>query len=210
LTMARAERQSRHRRDSPTHKRRSAGVNLGRFFADRYSTPTWWRRAKFSSSSIARERNIEDRVPRSVVRRMSIGGEFRIESIIPIRSDSSRFSRGTVDTDALIFSSKRGTPLCRRNLLNRQVLPLCKELKIPRTTWHPLRHACATLLDVVGTPRGTVTALVGHSSARMTEHYVHSVDAVARQAVQKVEDLLTGPKRTQIEEIRNLGSTLIQ
>jgi integrase len=115
-----------------------------------------------------------------------------------------------VDTDALIFSSKRGTPLCRRNLLNRQVLPLCKELKIPRTTWHPLRHACATLLDVVGTPRGTVTALVGHSSARMTEHYVHSVDAVARQAVQKVEDLLTGPKRTQVEEISKLGSTLIQ
>src|SRR4029077_2993899 len=76
LTMARAERQSRHRRDSPTHKRRSAGVNLGRFLADRCSTPTWWRRAKFSSSSIARERNIEDRVPRSVVRRMSIGGEL--------------------------------------------------------------------------------------------------------------------------------------
>jgi hypothetical protein len=34
--------------------------------------------------------------------------------------------------------------------------------------------------------------------------------AGAKEAVQKVEDLLTGPKRTQIEEIRNLGSSLIQ
>jgi len=33
---------------------------------------------------------------------------------------------------------------------------------------------------------------------------------IAKEAVQKVEDLLTGPKRTQIEEIRNLASTLIQ
>ena len=114
------------------------------------------------------------------------------------------------DPDALVFSSSKGTVLCRRNLLNRQVLPLCEELKIPRTTWHPLRHACLTLLDAVGTPRGTVTALGGHTSPRMTEHYIHSLPAVAREAVQKVEDLLIGPKRTQIEEIRNLGSTLIQ
>jgi integrase len=112
--------------------------------------------------------------------------------------------------DALVFSSSKGTPLCRRNLLNRQVLPLCEELKIPRTTWHPLRHACTSLLDAVGTPRGTVTALVGHSSPRMTEHYVHALPAGAREAVQKVQELLIGPKRTQIEKISKLGSTLIQ
>jgi len=35
LTMARAERQSRQVRDSQTHNRRSAGVNFGRFFAER-------------------------------------------------------------------------------------------------------------------------------------------------------------------------------
>ena len=44
---------------------------------------------------IARERKIEDRVARSVVRDMSIGGENYERSIIPLRSDISRFSRCT-------------------------------------------------------------------------------------------------------------------
>jgi hypothetical protein len=75
LTMARAERQSLQMRE-PDPNQRSAGVNLKPFLAERRSTPIWWRRAKFSSSSAARERNIEEKVPRSVVRKMSIGEEL--------------------------------------------------------------------------------------------------------------------------------------
>ena len=116
-----------------------------------------------------------------------------------------------VDPDALIFRTKKGTPLCRRNLTNRQLAPVCEELKIPKIRWHSLRHANATLLDAVGTPLGTVQTLLGHASPEITRGiYLHSLPAGAKEAVQKVEDLLTGPKRTQIEEIRNLGSTLIQ
>ena len=116
-----------------------------------------------------------------------------------------------VACDALVFSSKKGTPLCRRNLRNRPLDPLGDKLYIPRVGWHSLRHANATLLDAVGTPLGTVQSLLGHSSPEITRGiYLHSLPAGAREAVQKVEDLLTGPKRTQIEEIRNLGTTLIQ
>jgi integrase len=61
-----------------------------------------------------------------------------------------------VDPDALVFRTKKGTPLCRRNLTNRQLVPVCEELKIPKIRWHSLRHANATLLDAVGTPLGTV------------------------------------------------------
>lgn len=99
----------------------------------------------------------------------------------------------------------------RRNLTNRQLHPVCDELKIPRIGWHSLRHSNATLLDAVGTPLGTVQSLFGHSSPEITRGiYLHSLPAGAKEAVQKVEDLLTGHKRTQVEEIRNLGSTLIQ
>ncbi|MGB8063100.1 MAG: site-specific integrase [Candidatus Sulfotelmatobacter sp.] len=113
--------------------------------------------------------------------------------------------------DALVFCTKKETPLCRRNLRNRQLAPVCEELKIPKIGWHSLRHANATLLDAVGTPLGTVQSLLGHSSPEITRGtYIHSLPAGAKEAVQKVEDLLTGPKRTQIEEIRNLGSPLIQ
>jgi hypothetical protein len=43
----------------------------------------------------ARERKIEDRVARSVVREMSVGENYE-RNITPIRSDISRFSRSTV------------------------------------------------------------------------------------------------------------------
>jgi hypothetical protein len=109
LTMASAERQSRQKRDIQTQSRRSAGVNLGRFLAEeRCITPIWWRRAKFSSSSAARERNIEDRVRRNVVRRMSMGGEIKVESITPIGSDTSRFSRGTIAARVPRWQKRRG------------------------------------------------------------------------------------------------------
>jgi integrase len=115
------------------------------------------------------------------------------------------------NAEALVFQSSRGTPLCRRNLSNRQLIPVCEELKIAGLNWHSLRHANATLLDSVGTPLGTVQALLGHSSAEITRSvYVHSPPAGAREAVEKVEALLIGPKRTQIEEIPETGSSLIQ
>jgi integrase len=78
-------------------------------------------------------------------------------------------------------------------------------------SWHWLRHAHATLLDAVGTPLGTVQALLGHSSSEITrEVYLHSIPADAQAAVQKVEDLLIRPKLTQ--DVLNLktASSLIQ
>jgi len=77
--------------------------------------------------------------------------------------------------------------------------------------WHWLRHAHATLLDAVGTPLGTVQALLGHSSSEITrEVYLHSIPADAQAAVQKVEDFLIRPKLTQVVEMAKTGSQLIQ
>src|SRR5215471_3628961 len=58
--------------------------------------PIWCRRARFSSSRAARERKIEDRVARAVLRKMRIGAENCERSIIPLCSETSRFSRGTI------------------------------------------------------------------------------------------------------------------
>src|SRR5260370_22322725 len=71
-------------------------------------TPIWWRRAKFSSSTAARERKIKDRVARNVVREMSIGENYE-RKITLIGSDISRFSRGTEERDyRLIWAEKIG------------------------------------------------------------------------------------------------------
>ena len=77
---------------------------------------------------------------------------------------------------ALIFSSAMGTPLCRRNLLNRQFRPTAVRLGLRGFNWHWLRHATASLFDAAGTHLGTVQTLLGHTSSEVRrEHYIHAV-----------------------------------
>src|ERR1700746_620568 len=108
--MASAERQPLHTRDSQTQRRRSMGVNLGRFLAERCSTPIWWRSARFSNSRAARKRKIEDKVAKRVAKEISIGGENYDSSIIPVRSDISRFSRGTDTRNTMSVGNLHNTP----------------------------------------------------------------------------------------------------
>jgi len=93
--------------------------------------------------------------------------------------------------EALVFAAREGRPFDRHNLSRRQLKTTCKKLGVEGVSWHWLRHANATLLDAVGTPLGTVQALLGHSSSEITrEVYLHSIPADARKAVEKVEELL--------------------
>ncbi len=62
-------------------------------------------------------------------------------------------------------------------------------------TWHLLRHSNATLHDSLGTPLGTVQALLGHSSSEITRQvYLHSLPEDRRVAAEKLEAHLFGPK----------------
>ena len=133
-------------------------------------------------------------------------------SVAIIRS----FHRIDTAPSALIFAARNGQPLSRRNLLNRQLKPVCKALGLNGANWHWLRHAHATLLDSVGAPLGTVQALLGHASPEITrEIYIGSVPENARKAVEGVERLLAtrgsgiGPKWTQVPDWPEMGSTLI-
>jgi integrase len=100
---------------------------------------------------------------------------------------------------ALIFSSTTGTALCRRNLLSRQFRPAAVRLGLKGFNWHWLRHLTASLLDAAGAPLGTVQTLLGHTSSDVTrEHYIHAVSSESRNAVGRIEELLIGPKWTQI------------
>jgi len=62
-------------------------------------------------------------------------------------------------------------------------------------TWHLLRHSHATMLDGVGTPIGTMQALLGHPAPEITrEIYLHAIPEEQRRAVESVEKLVLGPK----------------
>ena len=113
--------------------------------------------------------------------------------------------------EGLVFATRKGSAFDRHNLTNRQLKSTCKKLGLVGVNWHWLRHANATLLDAVGTPLGTVQALLGHSSSEITrEVYLHSIPADARAAVEKVEELLKRPKLTQVPVAWGNGSPLIQ
>ena len=112
--------------------------------------------------------------------------------------------------EALVFATQAGTPLDRRNLLRRQVTPVCKKVGLPAISWHSFRHCNATLLDAVGAPVGTVQALLGHSTPEVTRSvYLHSIPADQRRAVENLERLIFGPKWTQIAERQENGKPLI-
>jgi hypothetical protein len=58
-----------------------------------------------------------------------------------------------------------------------------------------LRHSNATLHDSLGTPLGTVQALLAHSSSEITRQvYLHSLPEDRRVAAEKLEAHLFEPK----------------
>jgi integrase len=108
---------------------------------------------------------------------------------------SDRRGRGIADPSTLVFSSRIGTTLDRRTLLSRQLKPVAKAAGLGNVTWHLLRHSNATLHDSLGTPLGTVQALLGHSSSEITRQvYLHSLPEDRRVAAERLEAHLFGPK----------------
>jgi integrase len=100
-----------------------------------------------------------------------------------------------VDARRLIFAKSDQTPLDRWNLLRKHLKPAAKKLGLSGVTWHLLRHSHATMLDVVGTPIGTMQALLGHSAPEITrEIYLRAIPEEQRRAVESVERLVFGPK----------------
>ena len=50
-------------------------------------------------------------------------------------------------------------------------------------TWHCARHSFAVNLLNAGANIKTVSALLGHASIKMTEKYLHVVDALKQKAI---------------------------
>jgi integrase len=125
---------------------------------------------------------------------------------IPIGKETAeileRVRPSLAEPTALVFATREGLPLDRRNLLRKHVKPAAKKLGLGGVTWHLLRHSYATMLDGVGTPVGTMQSLLEHSAPEITrEIYLHAIPEEQRRAVESVERLVFGPKWTQVTEL---------
>jgi hypothetical protein len=61
------------------------------------------------------------------------------------------------------------------------------------------------MLDATGASLGTVQALLGHSTSEITrEVYLHAIPEDQRRAVERVESLILGLYRTQMDSTSGL------
>ena len=89
-----------------------------------------------------------------------------------------------------LFPSEAGTPYHDRNLLRREVWPICDRLGIPRFGWHSCRHSFTTYGGNYGVPMPILQSVLGHTSAETTMIYTHPLEEAQRQAVEKLATIL--------------------
>jgi integrase len=63
--------------------------------------------------------------------------------------------------------------------------------KLPRITFHDLRHSCASLMLAQGVPARVVMEILGHSDVRLTMNlYTHVAEELKREASDRMEVFL--------------------
>lgn len=78
--------------------------------------------------------------------------------------------------DGLLFTTSAGTPLDYKNWLHRTWYPAIRDagLSDPQPTPHDCRHSYGSWLAEEGVPPHEIMTLMGHSSLRAVERYIHA------------------------------------
>jgi integrase len=86
--------------------------------------------------------------------------------------------------ESLVFTSPTGERLRYDNWIRRVWYPALKKAKLadPQPTPHDLRHTYGSWLGEKGLPASQIAALMGHSSLRSVERYIHATEARFDQA----------------------------
>jgi integrase len=95
------------------------------------------------------------------------------------------------DSVGLLFATRKGTPLCANNVVQRFLWPVLDRLGIPRCGLKAFRHAHSSLLVETGAPMTVAQKQLGHKDARVTLGiYSHVIGDSQRRAVEKVAEVL--------------------
>ena len=160
------------------------GLRIGELLALR------WKRVDFLASVIQVRETVYEGTfgtpkTRSSKRDVPLSQSVR-DALLAHRVRSAR-----TEPDALVFATRKQTPLNPRNLLNRVLRPACKALDLPAVSWHSFRHTHATLLSESGESLKTAQAILGHSDLETTLNiYTHAIPDSQRRAVEKVAAIL--------------------
>jgi integrase len=84
--------------------------------------------------------------------------------------------------DALVFATRRGTPLDHRNVARHGLVAACKAAGVPVVSPHAMRHAHASALLADGMDLAAVSRRLGHASVAITAGvYSHVIDDARRR-----------------------------
>jgi len=101
-----------------------------------------------------------------------------------------RYLSERVSNSDLLFPNGAGTIFDDRNLIRREVEPVCDRLGIPRFSWHALRHTFSTIAENNRVPVSVVQSLLGHTSPSTTMLYAHAQDDAKQNALETVARVL--------------------
>jgi len=117
--------------------------------------------------------------------------EVPLTPVVTLALQAHRVSCRDAANEALVFVTRRGTPLASNNLRKRQLHPASQRAGLGSINWHSLRHTHGTLLHEQGTPLRVAQAQLGHSHMTTTPQvYTHASGSAQRQAVDHLESLL--------------------
>ena len=159
------------------------GLRRGELFALRWSAVDFEREMIRIRESVY-EGHFSTPKTRSSIRNIAIG-EALSEIFLSLRPANAA-------ANALVFASRKGTPICPENVLKRVIHPACERLQLPKVGWHTLRHTSATLLHE-HEPLRVAQAILGHSDLQTTLGYTHVLPGWQREAMKRLETVVLFP-----------------
>lgn len=91
----------------------------------------------------------------------------------------------------LVFASKHGSPWRGGKVVERNLAPLLRELRIAHRGLHAFRHLNGSLMDLFGTPIKVRQQRLGHSTAAITlDRYTHLVSEDDRNVAERIGGIL--------------------
>lgn len=112
------------------------------------------------------------------------------------------------DDEALVFVTRRGTPLDYTRWRARVWVPAVEQAGVPQLRFHDLRSAAATAMVMSGVDVRTAQTRLGHSSPTVTLGiYARMTDAADRAAGAAVDQFFAHASRTNEEPFAHKSRT---